>query len=115
MKLRSFELVIKAKVPDDMNEEDVLGIIKGMITENTGCSVTSIAGIRAPYDNPGVVLDRESARVALLSRMSEDGMSIQDSAELRVRVEDFYHFLEDALSGWIDDQYRIFAEEAERK
>jgi hypothetical protein len=45
--------------------------------------------------------------------MSEDGMSIQDSAELRERVEEFCHFLEDALSGWIDDQYRMFAEEAE--
>ena len=115
MTLRSFELVIKAKVPDDMNEEDVLGIIKGMITENMGCSVTSIAGIQAPYDSPGIVLDRESIMAALLSRMSEDGMSIQDSTELRVRVEEFCHFLEDALSGWIDDQYRMFAEEAERK
>lgn len=113
MTLRSFELVIKAKVPDDLNEEDVLDIIKGMITENTGCSVTSIAWIRAPYSS-GIILDREIVRAALLSRMSEDGMSIEDSSELRVRVEEFCHFLEDALSGWIDDQYRMFAEEAER-
>lgn len=100
-------------MPDDLNEEDALDIIKGMITDNTGCSVTSIAGIRAPYSSPGVILDREIVRAALLSRMSEDGMSIQDGAELRVRVEEFCHFLEDALSGWIDDQYRMFAEEAE--
>jgi len=113
MTLQSFELVIKAKVPDDLNEEHALDIIKKMIAENTGCAVTSIAGIRAPYDCPGVILDREIVRAALLSRMSEDGMSIQDGVELRVRVEEFCHFLEDALSGWIDDQYRMFAEEAE--
>jgi hypothetical protein len=112
MKLRSFELVIKAKVPDDLHEEEVLGIIKEMII-HTGCAVTSIAGIRAPYDSPDVILDREIVRAALLSRMFEDGMSIQDIIELRERVEEFYHFLEDALSGWIDDQYRIFAEGAE--
>lgn len=115
MTLRSFELVIKAKVPDDMNEDDVLDIIKRMIADNTGCSVTSIAGIRAPYSSPGIILDREIVRAALLGRMSEDGMSMQDSAELRERVEEFCHFLEDALSGWIDGQYRMFAEEAERK
>lgn len=113
MTLRSFELVIKAKVPDDLHEEDVLGVIKRIIADNTGCSVTSIAGIRASYDSPDVILDREIVRSALLSRMSEDGMSIQDGAELRVRVEEFCHFLEDALSGWIDDQYKMFAEEAE--
>ncbi len=115
MTLRSFELVIKAKVPDDINEEDVLGIIKRMIIDNTGYSVSNIAGIRAPYSSPGVILDREIVRAALLSRMSEDGISIQDSTELRERVEEFCHFLEDALSGWIDDQYRMFAEEAEGK
>ncbi len=113
MTLRSFDLVIKAKVPDDLHEEDVLGVIKEMITDNTGCTVTSIAGIRAPYSSPGVILDREIVRAALLSRMSEDGMSIQDGIELRERVEEFCHFLEDALSGWIDDQYKMFAEEAE--
>jgi len=79
----------------------------------TGCALTSIAGIRAPYSSPGVILDREIVRTALLSRMSEDGLSIQDNDELRVRVEEFCHFLEDALSGWIDDQYRMFTEEAE--
>ncbi len=113
MTLRSFELVIKAKVPDNLHEQDVLDIIRGMIRDNTGCAVTSIAGIPAPYGSPGVILDREIVRAALLSRMSEDGMSIQDNAELRVRVEEFCHFLEDALSGWIDDQYKMFAEEAE--
>lgn len=113
MTLRSFEMVIKAKVPDDLHEEDVLGVIKGMIADNMGCAVTSIAGIRAPYSSPGVILDREIVRAALLSRMSADGMSIQDGIELRERVEEFCHFLEDALSGWIDDQYKMFAEEAE--
>jgi hypothetical protein len=93
MTIRSFELVIKAKVPDDMNEDDVLDIIRGMITDNTSCSVTNIAGIRAPYSSPRVILDREIVRAALLSRMSEDGMSIQDSALLRERVEEFSHFL----------------------
>ncbi len=112
MTLRSFELMIKAKVPDDLHEEDVLDVIKEMIT-HTGCAVTSIAGIRAPYSSPGVILDREIVRAALLSRMSEDGMSIQDGIELRERVEEFCHFLEDALSGWIDDQYKMFSEEAE--
>lgn len=115
MTLRSFELVIKAKVPDNLHEEDILDIIKGMITDNTGCTVTSIAGIRAQYSSPGVILDKEIVRAALLSRMSEDGMSIQDGIELRERVEEFCHFLEDALSGWIDDQYRMFTEEAEGK
>ncbi len=81
MTLRSFELVIKAKVPDNLHEEEVLDIIKCMIADNTGCSMTSIAGIRASYSSPGVILDREIVRAALLSRMSEDGMSIQDSAE----------------------------------
>jgi hypothetical protein len=71
--------------------------------------------IREKERQRGVLLDKESIGAALLSRMSEDGMSIQDSAELRVRVEAFYRFLEDALSGWIDDQYRMFAEEAGRK
>jgi hypothetical protein len=112
MTLRSFELVIKPKVPDDLHEEDVLCVIKEMIT-HTGCAVTSIARIRAPYNSPDVILDREIVRAALLSRMSEDDMSIQDSVEFRIRVEEFCHFLEDALSGWIDDQYKMFAEEAE--
>jgi len=115
MTLRSFELVIKAKVPDDLHEEDVLDSIKRMIADNTGCALTSIAGIRAPYDSPDVILDREIVRAALMSRMAEDGMSIQESTELRERVEEFCHFLEDALSGWIDDQYKMFAEEAEGK
>ncbi len=100
-------------MPDDLNEEHVLDNISEMIADNTGCSVTSIAGIRAPYGSPDVILDREIVRAALLSRMSEDGMSIQDNDELRVRVEEFCHFLEDALSGWIDDQYKMFVEEAE--
>jgi hypothetical protein len=86
MRLRSFDLVIKAKVPDNLHEEDVLSIIKEMITNNTGCAVTSIAGIRAPYDSPDVILDREIVRAALLSRMSKDGVSIQDSVELRERA-----------------------------
>lgn len=46
MTLQSFELVIKAKVPDDLNEEDVLDILKGMITDNTSntsCSVSMIS------------------------------------------------------------------------
>jgi hypothetical protein len=34
MTLRSFELVIKAKVPDNLHEEDILSIIKRIITGN---------------------------------------------------------------------------------
>ena len=62
----------------------------------------------------GVLLDKASIRNALIDRMERGGMSVEQSPDFDKQAEDFYLHIEDALTGFLDDQYHMFVEEAEK-
>ncbi len=62
----------------------------------------------------GVLLDKASIRNALIDRMERGGMSVERSPDFDKQAEDFYLHIEDALTGFLDDQYHMFVEEAEK-
>lgn len=62
----------------------------------------------------GVLLDKAEVKAALIDRMKQDGLSVQPCPDLDKRVEDFHMFVDDALTGFLDDQYHMFIEEAEK-
>jgi len=62
----------------------------------------------------GVLLDKASIRNALIDRMERGGMSVKRSPDFDKQAEDFYLHIEDALTGFLDDQYHMFVEEAEK-
>jgi len=62
----------------------------------------------------GVLLDKASIRNALIDRMERGGVSVKRSPDFDKQAEDFYLHIEDALTGFLDDQYHMFVEEAEK-
>ncbi len=64
-------------------------------------------------DRRCILLDKASVKAALIDRMEQDGLPVQSGSYLDKRVEDFYLFVDDALRGFLDDQYHMFVEEAE--
>ena len=62
----------------------------------------------------GVLLDKASTRNALIDRMERGGMSVKRSPDFDKQAEDFYLHIEDALTGFLDHQYHMFVEEAEK-
>jgi hypothetical protein len=64
----------------------------------------------ADRHDSGVLLDKASIRNALIDRMERSGMSVKRSPDFDKQTEDFYLHLEDALTGFLDDQYNMFVE-----
>jgi len=63
----------------------------------------------------GILLDKAEVRAALTDRMEHDDLSVKPNIDLDKRTDDFYLFIEDALTGFLDDQYNIFKEEEENR
>lgn len=63
----------------------------------------------------GILLDKAEVRAALTDRMEHDDLSVKPNPDLDKRTDDFYLFIEDALTGFLDDQYNIFKEEEENR
>src|SRR5665811_761372 len=62
----------------------------------------------------GVLLDKASIRNALIDRMERGGVSVKHSPDFDKQTEDFYLHIEDALTGFLDDQYNmLFIEDQE--
>jgi hypothetical protein len=61
----------------------------------------------------GILLDKAEIRAALIDRLEQDGLSVQPCLELDQRVEDFYLFVEEALTEFLDDQYNMFVKDQE--
>ena len=62
----------------------------------------------------GVLLDKASIRNALIDRMERGGVSVKRSPDFDKQAEDFYLHIEDALAGFLDDQYNmLFIEDQE--
>ncbi len=59
----------------------------------------------------GILLDKAEIRAALIDRIEQDGLSVQPCLELDQRVEDFYLFVEEALTEFLNDQYNMFVED----
>ncbi len=62
-------------------------------------------------ENKGILLDKAEIRAALIDRIEQHGLSVQPCLELDKRVEDFYLFVEEALTEFLDDQYKMFIED----
>jgi hypothetical protein len=62
----------------------------------------------------GVLLDKAEVEAALIDRMKQDGLSVQPCPGLDKRVGDFHLFVDDALTGFLDDQYHMFMENTEK-
>ena len=71
------------------------------------------AELVADCHDGGVLLDKASIRNALIDRMERGGMSIKRSPDFDKQTEDFYLHIEDALTGFLDDQYNMFIEDQE--
>jgi len=65
-------------------------------------------------DDAGVLLDKAELKAALTERMKQNGLSVEPCLELDKRTEDFHLFVDDALTGFLDDQYHMFMEETEK-
>lgn len=63
----------------------------------------------------GILLDKAEVRAALTDRMEQDDLSVKPNIDLDKRTDDFYLFIEDALTGFLDDQYNLFKEEEENR
>ncbi|MBU4129169.1 hypothetical protein KJ582_03535 [bacterium] len=63
----------------------------------------------------GILLDKAEVRAALTDRMEQDDLSVKPNLYLDKRTDDFYLFIEDALTGFLDDQYNLFKEEEENR
>lgn len=59
----------------------------------------------------GVLLDKASIRNGLIDRMERGGVSVKRSPDFDKQTEDFYLHIEDALTGFLDDQYNMFVED----
>lgn len=71
------------------------------------------AELAADRHDSGVLLDKASIRNALIDRMERGGMSVKRSPDFDKQAEDFYLYIEDALTGFLDDQYNMFVEDQE--
>lgn len=69
------------------------------------------AELVADRHDSGVLLDKASIRNALIDRMERGGMSVKRSPDFDKQAEDFYLYIEDALTGFLDDQYNMFVED----
>jgi hypothetical protein len=69
------------------------------------------AELVADRHDSGVLLDKASIRNALIDRMERGGMSVKRSPDFDKQTEDFYLHIEDALTGFLDDQYNMFVED----
>ena len=61
----------------------------------------------------GILLDKTEIRAALIDHIEQDGLPVQPSPELDQQVEDFYLFVEEAMTEFLDDQYNMFVEDQE--
>jgi len=72
------------------------------------------AELVADRHDSGVLLDKASIRNALIDRMERGGVSVKRSPDFDKQAEDFYLHIEDALAGFLDDQYNmLFIEDQE--
>ena len=71
------------------------------------------AELVADRHDSGVLLDKASIRNALIDRMERGGVSVKRSPDFDKQTEDFYLHIEDALTGFLDDQYNMFIEDQE--
>ena len=72
------------------------------------------AELVADRHDSGVLLDKASIRNALIDRMERGGVSVKHSPDFDKQAEDFYLHIEDALAGFLDDQYNmLFIEDQE--
>jgi hypothetical protein len=71
------------------------------------------AELVADRHDSGVLLDKASIRNALIDRMERGGVSVKRSPDFDKQTEDFYLHIEDALTGFLDDQYNMFVEDQE--
>ena len=71
------------------------------------------AELVADRHDSGVLLDKASIRNALIDRMERGGVSVKRSPDFDKQTEDFYLHIEDALTGFLDDQYNMFMEDQE--
>jgi hypothetical protein len=69
------------------------------------------AELVADRQDSGVLLDKASIRNALIDRMERGGVSVKRSPDFDKQTEDFYLHIEDALTGFLDDQYNMFVED----
>lgn len=69
------------------------------------------AELVADLHDSGVLLDKASIRNALIDRMERGGVSVKRSPDFDKQTEDFYLHIEDALTGFLDDQYNMFVED----
>ena len=69
------------------------------------------AELVADRHDSGVLLDKASIRNALIDRMERGGVSVQRSPDFDKQTEDFYLHIEEALTGFLDDQYNMFVED----
>jgi hypothetical protein len=69
------------------------------------------AELVADRHDSGVLLDKASIRNALIDRMERGGVSVKRSPDFDKQAEDFYLHIEDALTGFLDDQYNMFEED----
>jgi hypothetical protein len=67
----------------------------------------------ADHHDSGVLLDKASIRNALIDRMERGGVSVKRSPDFDKQAEDFFLHIEDALTGFLDDQYNMFVEDQE--
>jgi len=69
------------------------------------------AELVADRHDSGVLLDKASIRDALIDRMERGEVSVKRSPDFDKQTEDFYLHIEDALTGFLDDQYNMFVED----
>ena len=72
------------------------------------------AELVADRHDGGILLDKASISNALIDRMERGGVSVKRSPDFDKQTEDFYLHIEDALTGFLDDQYHMFVEEVEK-
>jgi hypothetical protein len=87
-----------------------------LVEEQNGDNEIILEQAELVADRPdsGVLLDKASIRNALIDRMERGGVSVKRSPDFDRQTEDFYLHIEDALTGFLDDQYHMFVEEAEK-
>ena len=87
-----------------------------MVEEQNGDNeiILEQAELVADRHDIGVLLDKASIRNALIDRMERGGVSVKRSPDFDKQAEDFYLHIEDALAGFLDDQYNmLFIEDQE--
>ncbi|MCX9084794.1 MAG: hypothetical protein OIN87_08370 [Candidatus Methanoperedens sp.] len=71
------------------------------------------AELVADRHDSGVLLDKASIRNALIDRMERGGVAVKRSPDFDKQTEDYYLHIEDALTGFLDDQYNMIVEDQE--